>query len=646
MTPDNIPMPVQDLYPDKIWGYIGTFGHGAGVRVTYLQGALPVRQLDQVKLVGDLEESEKWPVSALFQRQVNKKRVEEDIAPYLLDESKVKFFNPLTLVLLPKDSSGGHPDPQLVHMPVESTLIEGGGGFSMRIANGKHFELSWRAHNEGGPTGYGSVQWNNLFCDVVAIDGQHRLAALKAVKRSPADRDKISDWTVPVVVLAPGAEQPTSKRSLGTNASLLRVMRSLFLFINKEAQAPTRTRQILLSDSSVNCLALQELVQLSHTQHLQGAVPTSRAFLPLTCFDWQEAKEHGILKAGHLFSAEEVHDWIEHYVLGLDFQSRQERRLRIDPTDNAGINVIWDKALEGVGTATEGIPLGRINEFRSFLRARVARGLALFLGAFGPYARWGRYMRDKESAESQDSTFKARAWHLLRYGADTTSSTTGNRDAEQKAYQALVSELGTDVRAYLCGKMPLYRDIGQRAVAYAYGSLIDCCPAAVQVTPEEEGWDAYSIWAAELLTSMADDWLDKEDKKLGDVIYRHIVSNERGVIIKYRLTDVPQYFGALLAYVAGRLAHDGNSSVNYSNSEEDRQRRDVLATQLEEHKASLMSGLLRAYRAEARRHLEWEHADWTKEKLKTEAAKKGKAMCSSHWNAIEKRISGLHAQSS
>jgi hypothetical protein len=40
----------------------------------------------------------------LFQREIDHERVENEIIPYFQDENKIKYFSPITLILLPTDN--------------------------------------------------------------------------------------------------------------------------------------------------------------------------------------------------------------------------------------------------------------------------------------------------------------------------------------------------------------------------------------------------------------------------------------------------------------------------------------------------------------------------------------------------------------
>ena len=98
------------------------------------------------------------------------------------------------------------------------------------------------------------------------VDGQHRLSALKKYykdTRGGRQWDDFIEWKIPAVIFGLRAEKS------GRAPSILEVVRNIFIYINKEAKPPTRYRNILLSDNSVNCILTQELLEVSHANDVK-----------------------------------------------------------------------------------------------------------------------------------------------------------------------------------------------------------------------------------------------------------------------------------------------------------------------------------------------------------------------------------------
>ena len=103
---ESIPYPKEQLiYNQDLTGYYGEFGTGGNSQISFIQTGLKATQLKKISLISEIPGSEKWQVRDLFQREVDQKRVNESILPYLQSD-RVKFFNPITLTILPTNDLG------------------------------------------------------------------------------------------------------------------------------------------------------------------------------------------------------------------------------------------------------------------------------------------------------------------------------------------------------------------------------------------------------------------------------------------------------------------------------------------------------------------------------------------------------------
>ncbi|HIB83272.1 MAG TPA: hypothetical protein EYO59_01330 [Chromatiaceae bacterium] len=98
-------------YNQECRGYIGKFGEGGNAYIKFMQTAFKSQQLEATTLIENIKGSEKWEVKDLFQRDVDEVRVAKSIIPYLQNDAAVKFFNPLTLLLLPMQDDGLEAQP-------------------------------------------------------------------------------------------------------------------------------------------------------------------------------------------------------------------------------------------------------------------------------------------------------------------------------------------------------------------------------------------------------------------------------------------------------------------------------------------------------------------------------------------------------
>ena len=92
--------PSVDQYQRKYYGFFGKLGEYQ-TEVKYLQTSLNIKQLNHIRLVDSIPGSNEWSVRELFQRGVDQKRVDNEINEYFKSKTQQKFFNPLTIVMLP-----------------------------------------------------------------------------------------------------------------------------------------------------------------------------------------------------------------------------------------------------------------------------------------------------------------------------------------------------------------------------------------------------------------------------------------------------------------------------------------------------------------------------------------------------------------
>ena len=125
----------------------------------------------------------------------------------------------------------------------------------------------------------GKIRWNKdeTFC--VAIDGQHRLAAIKKFAHNSEVSAK-ADVSVLLILLSDklGFRGPE-------NTSQVDILRSLFIDLNKHAKLVSRTRLILLDDRDPTSLCTRAMIGESLSNSfcdLGGSQPQ----LPLTLVDW------------------------------------------------------------------------------------------------------------------------------------------------------------------------------------------------------------------------------------------------------------------------------------------------------------------------------------------------------------------------
>ena len=100
----------QPQYTRPLYGTHGTYTLSAGMSVPYFLTAMPIeRAIEELKTHEQIPANldNRWSLSELFQREIDQERVlKELVNGYLSDPRKLKFFNALTIVLMPKAADG------------------------------------------------------------------------------------------------------------------------------------------------------------------------------------------------------------------------------------------------------------------------------------------------------------------------------------------------------------------------------------------------------------------------------------------------------------------------------------------------------------------------------------------------------------
>ena len=176
MTPEALPSIVQEPYNHHLYGHYGELGKSHfGVR--FLQTALHISEINKLTLVSEIADSEQWPVRELFQRDVDEERVRTMLMPYFKKPTKIKFFNPLTIVVLPIDRSGR------VLQAVSETRSEDTEYAEGTLAQCLEAKGYYKIQVPEDRPQWSCVRWNSDKVKLVAVDGQHRLSALQRIYR-------------------------------------------------------------------------------------------------------------------------------------------------------------------------------------------------------------------------------------------------------------------------------------------------------------------------------------------------------------------------------------------------------------------------------------------------------------------------------
>jgi hypothetical protein len=236
--------------------------------IHYCLASLSVLNLwDDVRLMNEIPGVEKWGFEALFQRVVRDEWVSQIKGQYLSNPERFKFFPPVTIALLPcsNDVPLRNYEPP---GPFEFTNIAPKGiqaslsGLTIRFPT--QSTLAFPAF--GNPA---IIQWDKRKYVALAIDGQHRISALRGFV--PKTSQEVENKDVPAVLVIFDPSLPNGR-------DLIQATREIFIDINKNAKTVDDSRLILLDDRNFyNSLTRKAILQA----YPDGETPSSIAYEPI-----------------------------------------------------------------------------------------------------------------------------------------------------------------------------------------------------------------------------------------------------------------------------------------------------------------------------------------------------------------------------
>ncbi|MDD0841181.1 hypothetical protein [Pseudomonas sp. Gutcm_11s] len=319
-------------YDVELIGNFGRFISSGSYPVEFFMASMPMSQANKyLKFARDVQMDD-VNFDLLMQRDIDEKRVEEDIIPYLQQDettaaTRPLFFPPLLAAIVPvsdekiREFYGARsrvvPRPGFVgeswagHFMLYGKETSSSDGLALSTEpdspkiKSKQAILSLRT-SELNPHGV----------MLIVIDGQHRLRALKRLWEE--HRDKVRDLVVPVCVMyAPNSHENADKVNI---PSVPRVFRNLFVDVNSTMTVVGGHFNILLSDKSLGDIACRVFCDSVLTKYGKEG---------LACVEWNTRskkqsfnvnKVHSLTSIGVLQRSLEDNfkaDMLVYYLLGL-----------------------------------------------------------------------------------------------------------------------------------------------------------------------------------------------------------------------------------------------------------------------------------------------------------------------------------------
>lgn len=206
----------------------------------YYQATVKARELAAVAMTaGELPQWTTWSVFERFQRELAQKRVEKEIVPYLI-KTKDRFFNALIVLVY---------EPQ---------------SFDFESLSDKAPNLPRAYRPAAEQMGFLTIEGGQL----VVLDGQHRLAALRGVTTAGPDLkgefvDAVADDELSVLFIQHESFEKT---------------RRIFNKVNRYAKPTSPTDNIITSEDDGSAIVTRWLVEAEPPLGLRSPKPPLNAF--------------------------------------------------------------------------------------------------------------------------------------------------------------------------------------------------------------------------------------------------------------------------------------------------------------------------------------------------------------------------------
>ncbi len=534
-----IPIPVnRNNLNKKLPGFYGKFLHGANIETMFIQSVIKCDWLDNIKLIEEIEGSDKWAVRDLFQRRVDHKRIngKGGLIEYFDNNDIAKFFNPLTLVLLPMDGHEVKSDLQLGNTQRNIDIDE----FQYNVSGDQEY-FKFFEHADGAE--YSHVSWDDTKVKIVAVDGQHRLTALKTLWNRDNPGEDISNMSIPVVLLG-----YFKFREEGSNSNLLEVVRSTFVSINSKAQAINESRRILLDDESVNCVCTQEIVEYAHSND-QASEGYDENKMPLMMIDWRGEESGGKEEKSPtaIFKVRDIYDWLHSFILG-NAETPREIENRIIP------RLSLDNLHPEFNVTDFPLDYDHSQIVRDQFKKSLLPAIMYTIENVLPFKRYIDSIRSTQQSTSEREGDTGReAFKWLNFGQSNT--TIINRKDITSSFNRLCGRFG-DLKEQHIPEL-LIKDIGIRSIWSSF-TLLKLTKDELSNTTGD--WKEFAEWYVELFNNVFNNnWygdyhegIDRTQKKY----LTHVAYKPSGSITNYKPSDVNKGLGALIAMLIAKESND------------------------------------------------------------------------------------------
>ncbi len=267
------------------FGFLGKNEDGVN---TYITSHRIDELIEDLVTFETLTSDKQWPVSQIIQREINSQRVKNIAHQYITKPDSIKYFPPITVVLLPIEKESKHIAKEFNYGKddYDSDYRREITQKWAPIVNGQYSELLERINNSENESltkglyellvdkgfSYRVLAWDNTKYSAVIIDGQHRLEALKIAMQEDSSYEKFMQDVVFIDI---------SKQAQKTKQTPVELVRKIFIDINSNAEEVSSARKYVMDDKDLASLFVQTLVNDDDPENKR-----KNKFIPPQLIDW------------------------------------------------------------------------------------------------------------------------------------------------------------------------------------------------------------------------------------------------------------------------------------------------------------------------------------------------------------------------
>lgn len=408
-------------FTKQLRGSFGRFKTNRSFRLYYLTTSVPVEEISKLSTASELFSLEKIEFEELIQRDIDYARVQKIANNYLSKgENRVVFFPPLLACVVLLDADGGIKKQ---YTEVKHEIIEEDGspilkatwdhdGFQLDLPkadqDSSERQIGWNGEQHYFYDFAATLRLNPKRAKLVVLDGQHRLEAMRLLRKNPEQKATIEGLEIPIcLVWAPEAiEEPEN------NENMMRDFRELFIRVNSEPRKVSGHFITLLKDDSYSAMTLRRLADSWKAAEEPGQ--WSRLHL----LEWNTREDERVDVRTRDFSittvaivAKTLEEHLFSQGVAPDLLQLEERSQEFGAVDP---NFSWD----GLVDRTQNSKIDDI--VREQIDKVLIPSLNIILRTAGPYRRLeqslgGAFTRLQHEVSENNSSFIGLKSHLAKY---------------------------------------------------------------------------------------------------------------------------------------------------------------------------------------------------------------------------------------